>query len=45
VQAHDVVLRHLRVRTGRRARAADGWDNRDVINFGRAEALGETTTS
>jgi pectate lyase len=42
VQTHDVVIRHLRIRTGDVVPPVDGWDNRDVINFGKPEDLGGT---
>jgi pectate lyase len=42
IQTHDVVVRHLRVRTGDQRKPRDGWDNRDVINFGHPERRGET---
>lgn len=34
VHTHDVVIRHLRIRTGDADVPRDGWDNRDGINFG-----------
>jgi pectate lyase len=42
VQTHDVVIRHLRIRTGDVVVPVDGWDNRDVINFGAPDNLGGT---
>ena len=42
VQTHDVVIRHLRIRTGDVVTPVDGWDNRDVINFGKPEDVGGT---
>jgi hypothetical protein len=34
VQTHDVVLRHVRIRTGDVVPPADGWTNRDALNLG-----------
>jgi pectate lyase len=42
VQTHDVVLRHLRVRTGDVQPPRDGWDNRDAVNFGHPGRRGDT---
>jgi len=42
IQAHDVVLRHLRVRTGDARTPHDGWDNRDAVNFGHPRREGDT---
>src|SRR5262245_33090351 len=42
VQTHDVVIRHLRIRTGDVVVPVDGWDNRDCINFGAPDNLGGT---
>ena len=42
VQTHDVVIRHLRIRTGDVVTPVDGWDNRDVINFGAPDKVGGT---
>src|SRR5262249_33643536 len=42
VQTHDVVIRHLRIRTGDVVVPVDGWDNRDVINFGTPDDLAGT---
>jgi len=42
IQAHDVVLRHLRIRTGDARPPKDGWDNRDVVNLGHPRRLGDT---
>jgi len=42
VQTHDVVIRHLRIRTGDLVPPVDGWDNRDVINFGAPDNVGGT---
>jgi len=42
VQTHDVVIRHLRIRTGDVVTPVDGWDNRDVINFGAPSNVGGT---
>jgi len=42
IQAHDVVLRHLRIRTGDARPPQDGWDNRDAVNFGHPRRPGDT---
>jgi len=35
IQAHDVIMRYLRIRTGDVENPDDGWDNRDALNFGQ----------
>jgi hypothetical protein len=40
VQTHDVVIRHLRIRTGDVVPPVDGWDNRDALNFGTPYEIG-----
>ena len=42
VQTHDVVIRHLRIRTGDVVPPVDGWDNRDAMNFGAPDNVGGT---
>lgn len=42
VQTHDVVLRHLRIRTGDADVPRDGWDNRDALNLGHPDRPTDT---